>query len=98
MPTTQTKLALHGGAPAVPADLQFYRWPAVTEEDEQLVLASLRQEKHASGPHVSMLRDEFAAWNGNTHCLPTNAGTGALHMCVAGCGVGPGDEVITTAL
>ncbi|MFW6060942.1 MAG: DegT/DnrJ/EryC1/StrS family aminotransferase, partial [Phycisphaeraceae bacterium] len=98
MPTTRTRLALHGGAPAVPADLAFHTWPAVTEEDERLVLESLRQDKHASGPHVNALRDEFAAWNGNTHCLPTNAGTSALHMCVAGCGIGPGDEVITTAL
>jgi len=63
-----------------------------------MVLASLRQHQHASGPHVQRLGEEFAAWNGNTHCLPTNAGTAALHMCVAGCGVEPGDEVITTAL
>lgn len=91
-------LAILGGPPAIRSDLAFHTWPAITPEDEQLVLASLRQDKHASGPHVQMLRDEFAAWNGNKFCLPTNSGTAALHMCVAGCGVGPGDEVITTAL
>ena len=98
MTTTRSQLAVHGGPAAIPEPLKFHRWPAITEEDEQLVLASLRQDKHASGPHVTMLREEFAAWNGNTHCLPTNSGTSALHMCVAGCGIGPGDEVITTAL
>ncbi len=98
MITRTGTLALHGGTPAVPPELTFETWPAITLEDEQMVLASLRQPKHASGPHVAQLRDVFAAWNGNKYCLPTNAGTAALHMCVAGCGVGPGDEVVTTAL
>ncbi len=92
------RLAIHGGKPAIASDLAFHTWPRIGEDDEALVLASLRQSQHASGPHVKQLGEEFAAWNGNTHCLPTNAGTAALHMCVAGCGVGPGDEVITTAL
>ena len=99
MPTTQkSPLALQGGPKAVPEDIEFHTWPAVDEEDERLVLESLRQSKHASGPHVKQITQEFADWNGNTHCLPTNAGTAALHMCIAGCGVGPGDEVITPAL
>jgi len=45
-----------------------------------------------------MLQNEFAEWNGNAFCMATNSGTAALHMCVAACGIGPGDEVITTAL
>jgi dTDP-4-amino-4,6-dideoxygalactose transaminase len=44
------------------------------------------------------LQEEFAAWNGNRFCFATNSGTAALHMCVAACGIGPGDEVITPAL
>lgn len=96
--TTEAELAILGGQPAVTPGVAFHTWPATDARDEELVLASLRQSVHASGPHVQMLRDEFAAWNGNTHCLPTNSGTAALHMCVAGCGVGPGDEVITPCL
>ncbi|MDA0746560.1 MAG: DegT/DnrJ/EryC1/StrS family aminotransferase [bacterium] len=95
---TESKLAIHGGKPAVPADVIFRMWPEVTGEDEELILASLRQDKHAFGPHAEALQEEFAAWNGNRFCMATNAGTAALHMCVAGCGIGPGDEVITTAL
>jgi dTDP-4-amino-4,6-dideoxygalactose transaminase len=98
MATTATKLAILGGKPIVPEGFRFRTWPEVTAEDEALVLASLRQDKHAFGPHAQMLQDEFKAWNGNKHCMATNAGTAALHMCVAGCGIGPGDEVITTAL
>ena len=92
------KLAIHGGTPAVDPNLTFHTWPAVDEQDEALVLASLRQPQHASGPHVRALAEEFAAWLGIKHCMPTNAGTSALHMCVAGCGVRAGDEVVTTAL
>ncbi|MBT4501452.1 MAG: DegT/DnrJ/EryC1/StrS family aminotransferase, partial [Gemmatimonadetes bacterium] len=98
--TTQTaeKLAINGGPRAVPEGLKFHVWPEVTREDEELVLASLRQDSHAFGPHAQMLQEEFAAWNGNKFCMATNSGTAALHMCVAACDIGPGDEVITTAL
>jgi dTDP-4-amino-4,6-dideoxygalactose transaminase len=92
------KLAINGGKKAVPDGVQFRMWPQITEEDEEMVLASLRQDQHASGPHVQMLQEEFAAWNGNRYCMATNGGTSALHLCVAACGIGPGDEVITTAL
>ncbi len=93
-----TKLAVNGGERAVPEGITFKMWPEITREDEEMVLTSLRQDKHASGPHVQMLQEEFAAWNGNRFCLATNGGTSALHLCVAACGIKPGDEVITTAL
>lgn len=92
------RLAINGGPVAVPADLAFRIWPEVTAEDEALVLASLRQDQHAFGPHAQALQNEFAAWNGNQYCFATNSGTAALHMCIAACGIGPGDEVITPAL
>ncbi|MFC1526977.1 DegT/DnrJ/EryC1/StrS family aminotransferase, partial [Candidatus Latescibacterota bacterium] len=82
----------------VPEGIVFRPWPEVTGDDEELVLASLRQDQHAFGPHARQLQEEFAAWNGNGFCMATNSGTAALHMCVAACGIGAGDEVITTAL
>ena len=95
---TQDKLAIHGGEPTVPKDFQFHTWPQVGKDDEEMVLAALRQNNHTWGPHVELLTKEFAAWNGNKYCIPVNCGTAALHMCVAGCNIGAGDEVITTAL
>lgn len=92
------QLAINGGKPAVPDGFTFRVWPEITPEDEAFVLASLRQDKHAFGPHAQQLQEAFAAWNGNRFCMATNSGTAALHMCVAACGIGPGDEVITTAL
>ena len=98
MPESPNRLAILGGTPAVSPDIKFRMWPEVGPDDEEMVLASLRQDQHASGPHVRGLQEDFAAWNGNRLCLVTGSGTGALHMCVAGCGVEAGDEVITTAL
>lgn len=96
--TSTAKLVINGGAKIVPDDINFLPWPATDQADEKLILESIRQPKHASGPHVVKLGEEFAAWNGNKNVLPTNGGTAALHMCIAGCGVGPGDEVITPSM
>lgn len=91
------ELAILGG-PAACAGVEFSVWPKVTREDEKYVLASLRQDQHAWGPNCVALQEEFARWNGNTFCAATNSGTAALHMAVAACGIGAGDEVITTTL
>lgn len=97
--TTTKKLAINGGPTTVTPDPKFFtKWPATGPEEEALVLASVRGDNHTSGPHVKQLTEEFKAWQGNKFVLATNAGTAGLHMCIAGCGVGPGDEVITTAL
>lgn len=97
MKTLVTKLAILGGKPAASPKL-FKTWPPITKDDERFVLESLHQPFHAFGPNCQALQKEFAAWNGNGFCMPTNSGTAALHMCLAGCGVEAGDEVITTAL
>ena len=94
------RLAVNGGSPAIPESITFRKWPPQLDAaGEQLVLDAIRQDNHSGGgPHVRMLEREFAEWNGNRHCVATCYGGAALHMCVAGCGVGAGDEIITTAL
>lgn len=97
--TTTAKLALNGGTRAVPENFKFLSWPQTDAQDEQLVLEAVRQNNHSGGgPHVVKLQEEFAAWEGIKHAVATNCGTAALHMCVAGCDIGVGDEVITPAL
>lgn len=96
---SSSKLAILGGQPAVNSQVVFKTWPRTDAADEALVLESLRGNQHAGGaPHTRMLGEEFGAWNGNKYVMPTNAGTAALHMCVAGVGVQAGDEVITPAM
>src|SRR5262249_10465681 len=40
----------------------------------------------------------FACYLGAKHCLGVTSCTGALHLCFEALGLGPGDEVITTAM
>ena len=102
-PTYQSKgtimteqLAALGGPKAVP-DGAIQPWPPIDETDRQMVLASLEQTKHTYGPNCEALEKEFAEWNGNRHVVTCNSGTAALHMCLAACECGAGDEVIVPA-
>lgn len=48
------------------------------------------------GPAVARFEANFASYLGARHCIGLNNGTSALHLALLACGVGPGDEVITT--
>jgi len=91
-----SKLAINGGPRAVPEGM-IKPWPPITEVDRKYVLDSLNQPNHAWGPNCSAFEQEFAQWNGNKFAITTNSGTAALHMGVAACGCGAGDEVIVPA-
>ena len=89
-------LAIKGGPRAVPQGT-VKGWPPIKEIDRKMVLASLEGGRHAFGPNCQAFAEEFARWNGNRHSIVTNSGTAALHMCVAACDCGAGDEVIVPA-
>ncbi|MCC6730557.1 MAG: DegT/DnrJ/EryC1/StrS family aminotransferase [Chthonomonadales bacterium] len=89
-------LALLGGTPAVPPDA-VRPWPPTGPRDEERVLDALHSGVHAWGAHCEALQAEWASWNGNRFCMATNSGTAALHMALAACGAGAGDEVLTPA-
>jgi perosamine synthetase len=92
------ELALGGGRPVVAAG-QHVRWPVIRSEDRAAVLAVLDRGVLSGpfAPEVRSLEASFAAFIGARHCLATNSGTAALHIALAAAGVGPGDEVITSA-
>jgi dTDP-4-amino-4,6-dideoxygalactose transaminase len=50
------------------------------------------------GPAVERFEKTFAHYIGTAYCVGVNNGTNALHLALLACGVGPGDEVITTPL
>ncbi len=99
-----SKLAALGGTPAVDATLKV-GWPIVTEADKRAVarvldrgpLWALSTDEGLFAPEMTALEREFAAFVGVPHALACNGGTAALHMALAAAGVGPGDEVITSA-
>ncbi|MEO8606586.1 MAG: DegT/DnrJ/EryC1/StrS family aminotransferase [Chloroflexota bacterium] len=51
--------------------------------------------KYTLGPAVAQFEREFAAYCDSTYCLGIANGTEALHLALAACGVGAGDEVIS---
>ena len=93
-----SKLALDGGARVVPEG-SVKSWPPLTDADREAVLAVFDSD-HLHGtaaPKAVELQEKWAAYVGTKHALVTNSGTASLHMAVAAAGVGPGDEVITSA-
>src|SRR5215470_1821343 len=92
------RLAIQGGAPAVPAGAHV-RWPVLGEEERSAVLGVLERGVLSGqlAPEVRGLEREFAAFVGSRFCLATNSGTAALHLALIGAGLQPGDEVIVPA-
>jgi len=92
------KLAVNDGKPTVSIDHKT-RWPVITEEDKQAVMEVLNSG-NLWGPYAANckgLEAEFAAYLETKYCIAFNSGTAALHAAVRAAGVGPGDEVITSA-
>jgi dTDP-4-amino-4,6-dideoxygalactose transaminase len=98
------QLALLGGTPAVDKTLKV-NWPIVTDADKRAVMKvldvgplwALGGDDGLIAPEMIGLEREFAAFIGSKYALACNGGTAALHMAISAAGVGPGDEVITTA-
>ncbi len=49
------------------------------------------------GKNVQAVEADFAAYCGAEFGIGVGSGTDALHIAIRACGIGPGDEVITTA-
>jgi dTDP-4-amino-4,6-dideoxygalactose transaminase len=91
-------LAVHNGKKTVPQGLKN-RWPVITQEDKKAVMEVL-DSGTLWGPYAQQctaLEREFASYLGTKYCIAFNSGTAALHAAVRAVGVGPGDEVITSA-
>jgi dTDP-4-amino-4,6-dideoxygalactose transaminase len=92
------QLAISGGTPVLQRS-DYKNWPIITDDDRCLVNQVLDSGILAGGtaPQVTALEKEWAEYTGAKYCLTTTSGTAALHMALAAVGVGPGDEVITSA-
>ena len=91
-------LAICGGKRTVPDGL-IQPWPQVTQSDRDAIAEVIASEKITEQQRVQSegLASEWAEYMGVQYCIPVNSGTAALHLCVAGVGIEPGDEVIIPA-
>jgi dTDP-4-amino-4,6-dideoxygalactose transaminase len=69
----------------------------VKAEVEAAVAAVLESGHFILGPEVQAFEREFSAYCDAPFAVGVNSGTSALHLALLAAGVGPGDEVITTA-
>ncbi len=69
---------------------------SLQQEIDAAVADVLTQTQFILGPNVSALEQEVAAYHGLPNAIGVANGTDALLLALRACGVGPGDEVITT--
>ena len=70
--------------------------PIIGEEEIENVVEVLKSGMIAQGPKVEKFEQKFAEWVGAKYGIAVNSGTAALHVALLSCGIGEGDEVITT--
>jgi len=98
------KLAILGGSKAVRIEtLEKLNlrpdWPIVGEEEIQKVVETMRKgdiTAAGGGGVMQEWEEAFAKYSGAKYVISTNSCCAALHMSLGACGVGPGDEVVTT--
>jgi len=70
--------------------------PDITDLEREAVLSVLRTDNLSLGPRLGEFETAMANYVGSRHAVAVNSGTSALHLAMLACGIGPGDEVITT--
>ena len=73
--------------------------PDIRSAEIDEVIATLKSGWIGTGPKVNRFESDFAKYKGikPNQVLAVNSCTAALHLALISAGVGPGDEVITTA-
>jgi dTDP-4-amino-4,6-dideoxygalactose transaminase len=72
--------------------------PAIGPEEVAAVTETLTSGWLTSGPRAAELEARVAELTGARHAVALASGTAALHLSLAGLGIGPGDEVITSPI
>jgi dTDP-4-amino-4,6-dideoxygalactose transaminase len=72
--------------------------PAIGAEEIEAVTETLRSGWLTSGPRADELERRIAELTGARHAVALSSGTAALHLALAGLGVGPRDEVVTSPI
>lgn len=67
-------------------------WPAY----EQALKEIFHRGAFVLGPAVAQFEEDLRRYLGVKHVVGVNSGTDALLLAIKSCGIGPGDEVITT--
>ena len=90
------KLAILGGKPYVNerAPKELFKWPIITEEDEQAIMDVIRNNKFSGTDITQKFENEFKDWLGREYAIAYTNGTLSLAAAMYAIGLGAGDEVI----
>lgn len=72
--------------------------PSIDKDEIREVVDTLRSGWLTTGPKARRFEEDFATYVGAPAALALSSCTGALHVALASLGVGPGDQVVTTAM
>lgn len=72
------------------------QYATIRDEVRGVVEQVLESQTFILGPEVDSLEREIAAYTGASHTIGMSSGTDALLAALMACGVGQGDEVVTT--
>jgi perosamine synthetase len=75
-----------------------YSKQSLDADDRAAVATVLEGDWLTQGPAVSEFEQAFAARCGVPHAVAFSSGTAALHAAAFAAGVGPGDEIVTSAI
>jgi dTDP-4-amino-4,6-dideoxygalactose transaminase len=70
---------------------------AIKAEIDQAMQRVVNSTTFIQGREVDAFEQAFARYVGASRAVGVGSGTAAVHLALLACGVGPGDEVITTA-
>jgi len=79
-------------------DFLIFGSPLIEEAEIEEVLATLRSGWLGTGPKVQEFEKEFKAYKQSPYAIALNSCTASIHLSILAAGIGPGDEVITTAM
>jgi dTDP-4-amino-4,6-dideoxygalactose transaminase len=79
----------------IPAENITRQYQRIKDEIAAAIAEVLPTGRYVLGPNVRAFEEEFAAYCQTKYSLGISNGTEALHLALAACGIGPGDEVIT---
>jgi dTDP-4-amino-4,6-dideoxygalactose transaminase len=72
--------------------------PCIEQAEVEEVADSLHKRWLGTGPKVAQFEDTMAQYKGVSHAIAVSSCTSGLHLACLVLGLGPGDEVVTTAL
>lgn len=72
------------------------QYARIKQEVDAGIAAVLEHGQYIMGPEIPKLEEELAAYVGVKHCIGASSGTDTLLIAMMACGIGAGDEVITS--